>query len=59
MFHNIDVLKNYEKFVEKHLFQILFPEAPAYNFINKEPPAWGFSCEFFVIFANTLYPKTT
>ena len=59
MFYNIDVLKNYEKFIEKHLCQILFPEAPAYNFIKEEPPAEGFSYEFFVIFTNTLYPKTT
>ena len=43
MFYNINILKNYEKFKEKHLCQIFFPEAPAYNFIKEESPAQGFS----------------
>ena len=51
MFDNIDILKNYEKFNEKQLCHILFPEPPACNSIKKEAPAQGFS-GILLIFRN-------
>ena len=54
VFYNIDVLKIYEKFTVEQLCQILFPEPPACNFIEKEAPA-----QVFLTFTNKLYPETT
>ena len=45
-----DVVRNFEKFTEKHLCQSLFfNKFATYNFIKKEALAQVFSCEFYEI----------
>ena len=48
------VLKNFAIFIWKDLYESLFLR---YNFIKKETPAQGFSCEFCKIFKNTFFAK--
>ena len=57
VFYNIDVHKNYEKLIEKHLSQILFPEHSACIVMKKAAPAQGFSCESFEIFTNAFFTE--
>ena len=52
------VLKNFAKFIGKHLFQrIFFNKALACNFIKKESRAEVFSCEFCAISKNILFTE--
>ena len=50
------VLKNFEKFTAKHLFQSLFfnKVAGCCNFVKKETLVLMFSCEFWKSFKNTF-----
>ena len=61
MFWEKGVLRNFAKFIGKHLYQSLFSNkvaGAACNFIKKETLAQVFSCEFCEISKNTFFYRT-
>ena len=61
MFCKKGVLRNFTKFIRKHLCQSLFLiklQAQACNLIKKETPALVFSCKFCEISKNNFFYRT-
>ena len=58
VFHERDVLKNFAKFIGKHLCQSFFWFRTC-NFIDKETSIQVFSCEFWEILQNTFFMNTS
>ena len=57
VFYKKDVLRNFAKFIGKHLCQGLFFNKVSCNFIKKETLAQVFSCEFCEIPKNTFFTE--